>query len=116
MVTLVKTNSCETPTDANAGYGTLYCGRGYNGCPGATEGDCFPYHIWSNTEVESFSFHNALVLYEGVFSIRTSTCAGTGGNGRCGPYAFSVRCVLDLIFSRKNYNDAHNNDNAANAL
>ena len=84
--------------DWNTGYGTLQCYRDLNAkyCPGAQNGTCYPNHVWSGTEVESSSFHRALELNSGSFYYNTNTCGNTGGNGKCGPYAFTVRCVLDL--------------------
>ena len=93
-------NPADELCDWNTGYGTLRCNP-VNSCPGAAPGAsdadrCYPNHVWSGTEVESSSFHRALELNSGSFYYNTNTCGNTGGNGKCGPYAFTVRCVLDL--------------------
>lgn len=92
MKTLVKRTKDETPTDANAGYGTLRCSSGPSLCPGANGGNCWPNHVWSGALRET-SYYSGFKLNSGSLTM-TNACDGTG---KCHyTNAFTVRCVLDL--------------------
>ena len=63
-------------------------------CPGSYDNNCWPNHVWSGT-LRATSYYSGFQLNSGAFGM-TGACDGTG---KCNSTnAFTVRCVLDLIF------------------
>ena len=103
MKTLVKRTKDETPTDANAGYGTLRCSSGPSLCPGASGGYCWPYAVWSGAPRET-DYYSGFHFVSGSLTM-SGACEGTG---KCSyTNAFTVRCVLVLNYYKARYRSAN---------
>lgn len=75
--------------DGNSGYGAIQCSN-VGSCPGATNGNCYPNHLWSGTTGSSSGIYKLAQLVSGSLSL-TGAC----NTGEC-TYTItgSVRCVL----------------------
>ena len=81
---------------ASSSYGAAQCQVLYNSCQGAYANHCYPYDLWSGSEVEGSSYHRGYGLYNGYLHYDSNFC-GTGMYAKCvSGYAFAVRCVLGL--------------------
>ena len=79
--------------DRNAGYGTLQCYPDYGAgrCPGDANSNCYPYVVWSSKLVGDSNAWSPELNGGRFFEY-------VGDAGHIKTNAFTVRCVLDMVF------------------
>ena len=89
---------CDWNTSSS--YGAARCSNLSGGCQGAVSGTswaghCYPFYIWSGSEVGASSYHQVYEVNSGSLRYVSGTC-GNDAYGKCvNSWALSVRCVLD---------------------